>query len=101
MLSNPLPGAGTSVSRWRRSARNHRADPQLEHERRQVAKAAELEKSGQQAYREQSRKREQEREALIKRLDRLAGDGGNHLGREVLKALAERYGYPNPKEKGA
>jgi DNA-binding protein Fis len=42
--------------------------------------------------RKQERLREQEREALEQRLDRLAGNDSNHLGRLVLRALTEKYG---------
>lgn len=44
---------------------------------------------------DQQRKREQESEALLRRLDRLAGADSNHLGRMVLKALTEKYGEDN------
>ncbi len=39
---------------------------------------------------EQERKRVQER-SLVQRLDRLAGEDSNHLGKMVLEALTERF----------
>jgi hypothetical protein len=49
------------------------------------------------SHKEQVRKRDQEQEAVIARLERLAGEDSNHLGELVLQALTERYG----KGKGA
>jgi hypothetical protein len=56
-----------------------------------LQRAQRLEQIARDRRRLQEHKRDQEREAVVARLDRLAGRDGDHLGRRVLEALTERH----------